>query len=219
MKHDLKGYHKYHQQQAQPENGPAAAAAETAPNPQGSAEEKDYIYEPGQEPGATQAPGDLTCEAGDPGDTLLEFEQICKRCRELEEQHLRTLAEMDNFKKRLTREKEEQARYAAEAVLADILPALDNFDLALSYARGNEACADLVTGLDLAQKSLLETLARHGLTAVGEAGEAFDPEIHEALTQEPNPDIPAGHVSQLFQKGYRLKGRLLRPAKVIVSVG
>ena len=218
MKHDLKGYHKY-QQQAQPENA-APAGAENVPTPQGApADHKDYVYAPGQEPDATPIMGDLTCEADDPGDTLLEFEQICKRCRELEEQHLRTLAEMDNFKKRLTREKEEHARYAAEAVLADILPALDNFELALGYAQGNEACADLVTGLNLAQKSLLETLARHGLTTVGEAGEAFDPEIHEALTQEPNPNIPAGHVSQLFQKGYRLKGRLLRPAKVIVSAG
>ncbi len=219
MKHDLKGYHKY--RQTQPSS--ADPAPEAAPDAQSleneAAPRQDQIYEPGQEPGAMPIMGDLNCEIGDLSLLGVGAEQICKRCQELEEQHLRTLAEMDNFKKRLTREKEEQTRYAAEAVLADILPALDNFDLALSYGRGNEACADLVTGLTLAQKSLLETLARHGLTAVGEAGEPFDPEIHEALTQEPNPDIPAGHVSQLFQKGYRLKGRLLRPAKVIVSVG
>lgn len=216
MKHDLKGYHKYQQHQAQPENDAPGAAAE-APN--ASADHKDQPYDLGQEPGVASIMGDLTCDADDSGEAGAGFEQICKRCQDLEEQHLRTLAEMDNFKKRLTREKEEQARYAAEAVLADILPALDNFDLALSYGRSNEACSDLITGLDLAQKSLLETLARHGLTAVGEAGEVFNPEIHEALTQEPNPDIPAGHVSQLFQKGYCLKGRLLRPAKVIVSAG
>jgi molecular chaperone GrpE len=217
MKHDLKGYHKY--QQNQPENaaphpgGAMESAQENAPDPHG-----DQPGVPGQEPGTDTPADDLNREA-DGSDIDLTLDQICKRCLELEDNHLRTLAAMDNFKKRLTREREEQTRFAAEAVLADILPALDNFDLALSYARGNEAYIELITGLDLAQKSLLEILSRHGLTSVGEAGEAFDPEIHEALTQEPNSNVPAGHVSQLFQKGYLLKGRLLRPAKVIVSAG
>lgn len=219
MKHNLKGYGQYHQ--ARPES--AAAPDKDAPEAdlpaEGSAVRADQIYEPGEEPGATPFFGDLTCGLDELGMPGVDLEQICKRCQELEDQHLRTLAEMDNFKKRLIREKEEQARYAAEAVLADILPALDNFDLALNYGRDNDACANLLTGLDLAQKSLLETLARHGLTTVGQEGEAFNPEIHEALTQEANPAIPAGHVSQLFQKGYVLKGRLLRPAKVIVSAG
>ena len=220
MKQDLKGYHHYHKAQmdnAEPAGQNAAQSAEQAPAAHEA--QKELIYEPGQEPGATQFLGDLNCELDMPDLLGSSAEQLCKRCQELEEQHLRTLADMDNFKKRLTREKEEQARFAAESVLADILPALDNFELALNYGRNNEACADLITGLDLAQKSLLETLSRHGLTTVGEAGEPFDPEIHEALTQEANPNIPAGHVSQLFQKGYCLKGRLLRPAKVIVSAG
>lgn len=223
MKHNLKGYHKYHD--TQPEN-PAPEAAAT-PHPEAAPMEtelpqestKDYLYDLGQGGGIPPLMSDMSCEVGDLDLLNMGPEQLCKRCQELEEQHLRTLAEMDNFKKRLTREKEEQTRYAAENVLADILPALDNLDLALSYGRGNPACADLVTGLDLAQKSLLETLARHGLTTIGAPGEPFNPEFHEALTQESNPAVPAGHVSQLFQKGYCLKGRLLRPAKVIVSAG
>ena len=218
MKHDLKGYHHYHK--AQMDNAEQVGNAPEQPAEQAAQEaQKELIYESGQEPGASPFLGDLNCELDMPDLLGSNAEQICKRCQELEDQHLRTLADMDNFKKRLTREKEEHARFAAEAVLADILPALDNLDLALSYGRNNEACADLLTGLDLAQKSLLETLARHGLTTGGEAGEPFNPEIHEALTQEPNSNIPAGHVSQLFQKGYCLKGRLLRPAKVIVSAG
>ena len=224
MKQDLKGYHHYHKAQMDSADPVASAAAPAPDSPMAQPENADgphadYVYDPGQEPGAMPLIGDLSCEVGDLSLDGLGMEQICKRCQELEEHHLRTLADMDNFKKRLTREKEEQARFAAESVLADILPALDNLDLALNYGRGNEACADLISGLELAQKSLLETLARHGLTAVGEVGEPFNPEIHEALTQEPNPNIAAGHVSQLFQKGYCLKGRLLRPAKVIVSAG
>lgn len=232
MKHDLKGYRKYHETQAEnaaPGHSSAEKHSSDIPMQRDgfpAEDHKDYIYDPGQDSGIPPIMGNMCCdEEGldllgmESESACMSHEEICKRCKELEDLHLRTLADMDNFKKRLAREKEEQARYAAENVLADLLPALDNLELALTYGRGNPACADLVTGLDLAQKSLLETLARHGLTTVGSAGEAFNPEIHEALTQEANPNVPAGHVSQLFQKGYSLKGRLLRPAKVIVSAG
>ena len=202
------------------QNNDEDAAPQAAEQPQAeSMSSTDYIYDLGQETEGMPTAGGIDLTVGDTDLLGVDQEQICRRCQELEEQHLRTLAEMDNFKKRLTREKEEQARYAAEAVLADILPALDNFDLALAYGRNNDAYKDLMTGLELAQKSLLETLARHGLAQVGEVGDAFNPEVHEALTQEPNAEIPAGHISQIFQKGYTLKGRIVRPAKVIVSGG
>ena len=72
-------------------------------------------------------------------------------------------------------------------------------------------------GLEMTHKLLLDALAAHGLEQVGQVGEAFNPEIHEAMTQEKREDMPPGHVSQLFQPGYRLRERLLRPAKVVVS--
>jgi len=135
----------------------------------------------------------------------------------IEEERLRMLAEMDNFKKRLSREKEEQIRFASEAVLADLLPSLDNFELALSYGKDNEACREMHQGLEMTRKLLLDALAAHGLEAVGKVGEPFNPEFHEAMTQEKRDDMAPGHVSQLFQTGYQLRGRLLRPAKVVVS--
>lgn len=135
----------------------------------------------------------------------------------LNDEKLRMLAEMDNFKKRMLREKEEQIRFAAEAVLADLLPSLDNFELALSYGKTNEACREMLQGLEMTHKLLLDALAAHGLERVGQVGEEFNPEIHEALTRENRDDMPPGHVAQLFQPGYRLKDRLLRPAKVVVS--
>ncbi len=144
-------------------------------------------------------------------------EQLKLELAKLEDERLRMLAEMDNFKKRLTREKEEQIRFASEAVLADILPSLDNFELALSYGKDNEACREMHHGLEMTHKLLLDALAAHGLEQVGQVGEAFNPEIHEAMTQEKREDMPPGHVSQLFQPGYRLRERLLRPAKVVVS--
>ncbi len=135
---------------------------------------------------------------------------------EAREAHLRALADMENYKKRLAREHDEQIAYAAEKVLASLLPSLDNLDLALQY--GNfEACKDLVTGVEMTRKLLLDALKTHGLEPVGEVGEAFTPELHEALTFEQRDDMEENHVSTVMQKGYKLKNRLLRPAKVGIS--
>ncbi len=147
-----------------------------------------------------------------------ESESCSENMVDLEEERLRMFAEMENFKKRLTREKEEQIRYAAEQVLSDLLPTLDNLELALSYGRNNDACKEMLKGLEMTQKLFLDALRAHGLEEVGKVGEEFNPEFHEAMSREQRSDMPPGHIAQLFQTGYRLKGRLLRPAKVVVSV-
>jgi molecular chaperone GrpE len=146
-------------------------------------------------------------------------DRVCPVCKEKEEadgERLRALAEMDNFKKRLFREQEEFRKYAAESVLADLLPVLDNLELALEHGARVEACKDVVMGVDMTRKVFLDTLKQHGLTPVGAVGEPFDPELHEAVGEEANADVATGHICSLLQRGYRLKERLLRPAKVIV---
>lgn len=137
--------------------------------------------------------------------------------KEIDEARLRMAAEMDNFKKRLNREFQEQSRYASEKVLSDLLPALDNLDLAIQYAPDNEACRDLATGVEMTRKQLLDAIGKHGLTQVGQEGEAFNPEIHEAIGIEQHPEYDKGAVSRVLQKGYKLNDRLLRPAKVLVN--
>ena len=138
------------------------------------------------------------------------------------DKRLRALAEADNLKKRLINEKEEFVKYAAEGVLADLLPVLDNLDLALAHGRTMEACKDVVLGVDMTRKVFLDILARHGLEVCGQKGEEFNPEVHEAVGMQPGgPDctVGANHVLQVMQAGYRLRGRLLRPAKVLVCQG
>ena len=135
---------------------------------------------------------------------------------ELEDLRLRSLAEMDNFKRRLQREFDEQSKYAADTVLMDLLPALDNLDLAIRYADKDRDAA-MLQGVIMTQKLLLDSLKRHGLEPVGEEAEAFNHELHEAVGEEERQDMPALHVSSLLQRGYKLKDRLLRPAKVMVS--
>ena len=144
---------------------------------------------------------------------------ICPSCtvqKEAEEVRLRAMAEMENFKKRLQKEKDEQMAYAAESVLADLLPTLDNLDLAIQYGSKDEACKDTIMGVEMTKKLLLDAIKKHGLEPVGTPGEAFNPEFHEAIAQEEHQDVPAGHIINIMQKGYVLKGRLLRSAKVTV---
>lgn len=136
---------------------------------------------------------------------------------ELNEERLRMAAEMDNFKKRLQREHQEQMRYASEKVLSDLLPALDNLDLAIQYGSTHEACRDMMQGIEMTRKQLLDAVAKSGLVSVGANGEQFDPAIHEAIGMEPDPNLEKGAVSKVLQRGYKLHDRLLRPAKVMVN--
>lgn len=155
-----------------------------------------------------------------PAENLAENlkDDSAERCRaELEEVRLRAAAEMDNFKKRLSREHEEQLRYAAEKVLGDLLPTLDNLDLALQYGSKNEACRDMLQGVAMTHKLLMEAVTKHGLTSLGEEGEPFTPETQEAVGFEARPDLAPGVVSRVLQRGYKLGDRLLRPAKVMIN--
>lgn len=150
----------------------------------------------------------------------LTKEYICPTCPEkagVDNERLRALAEMENFKKRLTREHEEQSRYASEKVLSDLLPTLDNLDLALQYGSQHEACRDMLMGVEMTRKLLLDAVRQHGLEPVGQEGEEFSPALHEGLSFEVRDDIEANCVSRVLQRGYKLKDRLLRPAKVSIS--
>ena len=151
---------------------------------------------------------------------ILCKERVCAVCTEksqADDERLRALAEMDNFKKRLTREQESFRAYAAESVLADLLPVLDNLDLAVTHGGNDEACRNILLGVDMTRKVFLDTLKNHGLTPIGQVGEPFDPERHEAVSEEARPDMDPGMVCTLLQRGYVLRDRLLRPARVVVS--
>lgn len=154
-------------------------------------------------------------ESGPKEDNCAEISEQAKA--EIEDMRLRMAAEMDNFKKRLNREHQEQMRYASERVLADLLPALDNLDLAIQYGSTHEACRDMMQGIEMTRRQLLEAVAKSGLASLGEKGEEFDPAKHEAIGVEASPEVAPGAVSRVLQRGYKLHDRLLRPAKVMVN--
>lgn len=147
-------------------------------------------------------------------------ERLCPGCdigAEAEDIRLRALAEMDNTRKRLEKEKAEFRKYATERVLGELLPVLDNLDLALRHSPAEEACKNFVLGVDMTRKAFLDVLAANGMAPVGQEGEEFTPERHEAVGQDEREDMDEGLVTQVMQRGYLLNGRLLRPAKVMVS--
>ncbi|TVQ95368.1 MAG: nucleotide exchange factor GrpE [Desulfovibrionales bacterium] len=148
-------------------------------------------------------------------------ETVCPSCQllaKVQDEKLRMAADTENLKKRLHREKEEFCKFATESVLEDLLPVLDNLDLALEHGGKTGTGKELLNGVEMTRKLFLDILSRHELEPLGQAGEDFDPNWHEALAQQPHPDLDPGKICQVVQKGYRLKGRLLRPAKVLVSV-
>jgi len=132
---------------------------------------------------------------------------------------LRTTADFDNFKKRAAREKVESAQYATCSVLQKLLPVLDNFEMALAAAQTaqGDKLASFQSGVQMIQQQFKNVLAESGLEEINAADKPFDPNFHEAISQQESTDKPEGSVLQQLRKGYKIKDRLLRPATVIVA--
>jgi len=166
---------------------------------------------------AAQASEEAARQADDRVDALeAALAEAREEAADLRDQLLRRAAELDNYRKRTARETERIRQTAAERLLRDLLPVLDHIDLALEHADSDSGLAE---GVEMVAKQFREVVERHGMTPVPALGEPFDPNVHEALTQREDGSVPAHTVVEVYQKGYMLGGRLLRPAKVIVSTG
>jgi molecular chaperone GrpE len=132
---------------------------------------------------------------------------------------LRARADLDNFRKRSLREKEDAIRYANNGLLEKLLPVIDNFELGLDAARNATDAASVLQGMSMVQRQLQDFIRSQGLEEVPTDGQAFDPNKHDAVSQEFSAEVPEGQVIRQVRKGYKLKDRLLRAASVIVSKG
>ena len=132
---------------------------------------------------------------------------------------LRSQADFENYKKRAAREKEEAVKYANRSLLEKLVGIVDNFELGLEAAKGEGEQSPVYSGMTLVLKQLNDFLAENGLQAIDSEGKTFDPNLHEAIVHEPSDQVPEGLVLRQTRRGYRLKDRLLRPAKVVVSSG
>ncbi len=137
----------------------------------------------------------------------------------LKDQVLRSLAEMENVKRRAQRDVENAHKFAVEKLLNDLFPVLDSLEKAVETANETEGAAAIAEGVSLSLKLFLDTLTKSGVEQVDPLGEPFDPQKHEAMTMVPNPDAEPNTVMEVMAKGYILNGRLVRAAKVIVVQG
>jgi molecular chaperone GrpE len=131
--------------------------------------------------------------------------------------YLRSQADMENFKKRSAKDKEDVVRYANETLIKEILPVMDNLEKAISHAQQDNAVDALREGVSLTLKGLKDSLAKAGVQEVEAQGQPFDPCFHEAVSEMVDERAKPGTVLQELQRGYVLNGRLIRPSMVIVS--
>jgi molecular chaperone GrpE len=172
------------------------------------------------------APGDLPEEEGsvtqtmvddelqDMGQALTAAEQELSLHREA---MLRMQAEMENLRKRLIRDLEKSRRFALEGVMKDLLQVRDSLERGLEMVNGATTVESLKEGKELTLKMLSKVMSDHGLEVVDPAGEAFNPEFHEAVTVLPSAEHDENTVLEVLQKGFKLHERLIRPAMVVVS--
>jgi molecular chaperone GrpE len=140
-----------------------------------------------------------------------------KEVKEHYERYLRQVAELDNFKKRINREKEDAIRYANENLIKDILPVIDNLERAIAHAQGGGNGKPLIEGVEMVLRGLLDVFGKHGVVQVPAVGEVFDPGKHEAMAQVESSQYEPNTVVDEHHRGYLLRDRLLRPALVTVA--
>lgn len=146
-----------------------------------------------------------------------ELEQLQAKLDEQENSYLRLRADFDNYRRRVQKDTEAASMYRAQALVTDLLPVLDNFERAMDTNPHNEEAQTLLKGLDMVFRTFKQALESEGVEEISPDGQTFDPNFHQAVMQEPSDTHESGIVIQTLQKGYQLKGRIIRPAMVKVS--
>ncbi len=158
-------------------------------------------------PEATELSGDTQLQ--------LELEQLRIAMGNIRDEALRERAELDNQRKRLARDVDQARKFANERLLSELLPVLDSLEAGLQVSA--DETGKLREGMELTLRQLMKVASDNGMTPINPIGEAFNPEWHQAISQIESPDVAPNTIVQVFQKGYLLNERLLRPALVVVA--
>lgn len=194
-----------------PEEQELGSAQEQKPEaevqPEGAGEgELDQESEPGAE-----APPEATGE-----ETVEGLKEQLEASRD---KYIRLMAEFDNYKRRTSREYERMVERANERLMLDIIEVRESFERALKTGKENADKDGFFEGMKMIFGKLDEILQRNGLSVFTEVGEEFDPQVHDALMKSPHEDIPADHIAEVFEKGYKLRNHVIKHGRVIVSSG
>lgn len=148
-----------------------------------------------------------------------ESEKLRAENQELKDRYMRILADHENFKRRTEKDRLETWGLAVGEMIREILPVLDNLERALQSGRIHDPDSEMLSGITMIHEQLIEVLRHQGVAVIDEVGVEFNPQIHEGVQRVEDPQLPAHTVAEVMQKGYSLKGRLIRPAMVKVAVG
>ena len=147
-----------------------------------------------------------------------KLEQAVNAATEEKDRALRTVAEMENLRRRTAQDVEKAHKFALEKFATELLPVLDNLERTIQVAdKQNEAVKPLLEGVELTLKSMANSVAKFGVIAIDPQGQSFDPNQHQAMSMVENADVAPNTVIAVMQKGYELNGRVIRPAMVMVS--
>jgi len=185
--------------------GPGRESAQRGPSEFGARSES------GSKPSNAESPNGETPVAAD------ETAQLKQERDECRDQLLRARAEFVNYQKRTKQQADADRAYAIGSLARDLLDTIDNLERAIEALRSS-AAEGITAGLDMVQKQLLDTLAKHGVEPILAQGQPFDPNFHDAMLKQPSADYPEGTVVAELGRGYKIRDRVLRPTKVAVSV-
>ncbi|TMU85598.1 nucleotide exchange factor GrpE [Bacillus sp. BHET2] len=146
-----------------------------------------------------------------------ELSQLEEKLNESENRYLRLRADFDNFRRRINVENEAKEKYRAQGLIAELLPALDNFERALNIEAESEQTKQLLQGMEMVHRSLVDALKKEGVEPIDAVGQEFDPHLHQAVMQTEDENFDSNVVVEEFQKGYKLKDRVIRPSMVKVN--
>ena len=150
-------------------------------------------------------------------DCCRENERLKMEVQESSDKAVRATAELDNIRKRTSRDIENAHKYALERFVNELLPVVDSMELGINASQSAEDIESLREGMDLTLKMLFDCMSKFGVKTIDPAGEKFDPEWHEAVSMQELEGSEPGRVVTVIQKGYELNGRLVRPAMVVVA--
>jgi|SRR5690554_2420359 len=152
-------------------------------------------------------------------DPYEEIEVLKGRLEEADQRNLRLRADFENFKKRVFKEKEDIYRHASLGLVKNLLPVLDDFERALASIKENQnESQGYLQGIEMVYKQFIQVLSKEGVEEIPSLGETLDPNVHEAVAQEFNEEFEDHCIMEVFQKGYRLKGKVIRPSMVKVCI-
>ncbi|MFP2901591.1 nucleotide exchange factor GrpE [Corallococcus sp. 4LFB] len=150
-------------------------------------------------------------------ETLERLKEAHERAKDFQDRAIRSAADLENYRKRAQKEKEDVQKFGVEKLLKDLLPVVDNLDRALDAAGKSPDFDSFQKGVAMTRKSFEDSLARHGVKGFSAKGQPFDPRLHEAIQQVETAEVPAGHVVYEVTRGFYLNDRLVRPAMVVVA--